>query len=159
MPPLSREHIIQVWKGKMPTDMSQRNSLAWLSYEDFEKLELLKAAFDVLGDHVVICDSEGNVLYANKAAETATGFSLEEMLGENPGDLWGVNMPREFYEKMWRVIKKEKKPFVGEVQNKTKDSVLYWQEVHISPVLNEKNEVKFFIGIEPNITDRKEREK
>lgn len=60
---------------------------------------------------------------------------------------------------MWHAIKVEKKPFVGEVQNKRKDGALYWQELHISPVLDREGTVRFFIGIEPNITDRKEKEK
>ena len=55
--------------------------------------------------------------------------------------------------------KRQKNPFVGEVKNKRKDGTDYWQEIHISPILAENGEVIFFIGIEPNITDRKKKEK
>lgn len=139
--------------------MTIREQFAWLSYKDIEMLEKLKVAFDAVSDHVVITDKDGNILYANSAVEKMTGFPLKETIGKNPADLWGGNMPKEFYENMWHTIKTEKKPFVGEVQNKKKDGTFYWQEVHISPVLDEAGEVKFFIGIEPNITDRKGREK
>ena len=139
--------------------MAIREKFAWLSYKDIETLEKLKVAFDAVSDHVVVTDKDANILYANNAVEKMTGFPLEETVGKNPADLWGGNMPQEFYENMWHTIKTEKKPFVGEVQNKRKDGTLYWQELHISPVLDELGEVKFFIGIEPNITDRKEREK
>ncbi len=139
--------------------MAIREQFAWLSYQDIEMLGKLTVAFDAVSDHVVVTDKDGNILYANKAVEKATGFLLEEVIGKNPADLWGGNMPKEFYEKMWNTIKVEKKPFVGEVQNKRKDGTLYWQEIHISPVLDYREEVRFFIGIEPNITDRKEREK
>lgn len=118
-----------------------------------------KAGFDLLGDHVIITDADAHILYANKAVERNTGFSPEEYLGKNPADLWGGQMPQEFYEKMWRTIKTEKYPFVAEVRNKRKDGTSYWQELHISPILNEKGGVRFFIGVEPNITDRKEKEK
>jgi len=124
-----------------------------------EQLELLRMGFDLLDDHAVITDSNANIIYANRAAEKNTGFSYAEMIGKNPGDLWGAHMPKEFYEKMWQTIKIEKKPFVGEVQNKRKDGTMYWQEVHISPILNAGGEVEFFIAIEPNITERKERDK
>ena len=117
------------------------------------------SSFDAVADHVVITDPEANIIYANKAAEQNTGFSRNEMIGRNPGDLWGGQMPKDMYEKMWRTIKIEKKPFVGEVKNKRKDGTEYWQEIHISPILWENGDVKFFIGIEPNITDRKEKEK
>ena len=133
-----------------------------LSVEEFKKrfkeLLPLKEGFDLIDEHVVIVDENANILYANKAVENNTGFPLSEVIGKNPADLWGGNMPKEFYEKMWHTIKEEKKPFVGEVQNKRKDGTLYWQEIHVSPVLNEQGDVKFFIGIEPNITDRKKRD-
>ncbi len=119
----------------------------------------MKDGFDHLVDHVIITDAHANILYANDAAEKTTGFSKEEMLGKNPADLWGGNMPDEFYRKMWRIIKEEKQPFVGEVKNKRKDGKEYWQELHISPILDQDGEVKFFIGMEPEITDRKTAEK
>lgn len=123
-----------------------------------EEIKPLKAGFDLVQDHVVITDENGNILYANKAMERNTGFSVDEVMGRNPGDLWGGKMPREFYERMWDTVKNEKKPFVGEVRNVRKDGTEYWQALHISPVLDEKGEAKFMIGIEPNITDRKEKE-
>jgi signal transduction histidine kinase len=48
---------------------------------------------------------------------------------------------------------------LGEVRNKRKDGVEYWQDLYISPVLDEDGQIKFFIGIEPNITERKAKEK
>lgn len=118
----------------------------------------LASAFDAIGDHVVITDSNAVVIYANEAVTRNTGFSRDAVIGKNPGDLWGGNMPKEFYEKMWHTIKDEKRPFTGEIRNTRQDGTEYWQEIHISPVLDTSGEVKFFIGIEPNITDRKQRE-
>lgn len=119
----------------------------------------LESGFESVQDHVVITDPDAHIIYANKAAEKNTGFSREEMIGKNPGDLWGGEMPKEFYEKMWETIKIERRPFVGEVKNRRKDGTEYWQELHISPILWDNGDVKFFIGIEPNITDRKEKER
>lgn len=124
-----------------------------------EQIQALKNGFDLLSDHVVITDTDSHILYANKAVENKTGYSHDEIIGKRPGDLWGGAMPKEFYEKMWQTIKMEKKPFVGEVQNKKKDGTVFWQELHITPVLDASGEVKFFIGIEPDITDKKEKEK
>lgn len=124
-----------------------------------DRVALLKKGFDMLGDHAVITDADAHILYANKAAERKTGFALEDMLGRNPGDLWGGNMSQEFYAKMWHTIKAEKQPFIGEVENERKDGRRYWQEIHISPVLDSGGEAQFFIAIEPDITDRKQKEK
>jgi len=122
------------------------------------EIESLKKGFDLLDDHVIITDADGNIVYANKAVEKNTGFSTSEVLGKKPGEIWGGRMPPEFYKRMWHTIKEQKQPFVGEVKNVTKQGKEYWQELHISPVLGKNGDIKFFIGVEPNITDRKQKE-
>ncbi len=118
----------------------------------------LKNAFDLIGDHVVITDENANIIYANKAAEDATGFSAAEIIGKNPADLWGGHMPKEFYHNMWKTIKEDKKPFMGEIHNIKKDGKEVWQEIHIFPVLAEDGSVRYFIAVEPNITSKKRAE-
>lgn len=123
-----------------------------------KKIEPLKAGFDMLRDHVVITDRDAHILYMNKTAEQVTGYSFVEAQGKNPADLWGGHMPNDAYEKMWQTVKVDKQPFVGEVRNTRKDGTEYWQELHISPVLDSEGEAQLFVAVEPNITDRKERE-
>lgn len=104
--------------------------------------------FDAFPEHVVVTDANAVIVYANKAAGEATKFSPQEMIGKNPADLWGGNMPKEFYDKMWKTIKESKKPFVGDVKNTRRDGSEQWQELYITPLLDVKKEVKYFMGIE-----------
>mgnify|MGYP001590927094 FL=1 len=67
-------------------------------------------------------------------------------------------MPPDFYKRMWQTIKTQKKPFVGEVHNVRKNGTEYWQELHISPILDEAQKVRFFIAVEPRIDDQKKKE-
>lgn len=138
----------------MRVPLSEERLLSYL-----EAVRTLAAAFELVDDHVVITDPDGNIIFANEAAERNTGYSWEQMRGNNPGDLWGGHMPKDFYERMWHRVKVEKLPFTGEVRNVRKDGTEYWQEVHISPILWGNGDIKFYIGIEPNITKRKEKEK
>lgn len=119
------------------------------------EIRSLSQAFDYVGDHIVITDANGIILYANKAVENVTGFFHDEIIGKTPGDLWGGLMGKEFYKDMWTAIKTEKKAFRGEVQNRTKEGMLYWQQLGIFPIFGDDDEVRFFIGIEPDITIRK----
>lgn len=123
-----------------------------------KEIEPLAITFDLLDDHIVITDSDANIIYANKATEEQTGHLVADLIGKSPGDLWGGQMPKEFYEHMWKTIKTNKKPFVGEVKNKKKDDTEYFQELRIFPVLDENQDIKIFIGIEPNIDIRKKLE-
>lgn len=123
-----------------------------------KQIENLKNGLDLSPTHIIIVDENANILYANKAVEQNTGFSQQEVIGKNPADLWGGNMPKKFYEDLWRTIKVEKKPFMEDVQNVRKDGTSYWQELFIIPILDENGNIKFFIGLEPNITEKKKRE-
>lgn len=122
------------------------------------ELEKFKIALDGTSDHVVITDSNGIALYANAGLERITGFSPEEVLGKKVGtkELWGGKMSPEFYEDLWRTIKVEKKPFVGEITNKRKDGTPYQALSSISPIMNKHGVLEFFIGIERDITKEKE---
>lgn len=129
-----------------------------LKYSFFE-LEKFKMAVDHASDQIVITDTQGMVIYANKATETITKYKISEALGKKAGSLWGGLMEKNFYENMWKVIKEEKKNFVGEITNKRKNGEKYITETHISPIVNEKNEVLFFVSIERDISRIKEIDK
>jgi len=104
--------------------------------------------FDQLSEHVVITDSDAIILYANTAASKTTKFSLQEIMGKNPSDLWGGHMPQEFYTHMWKTIKEQKYPFVGQVKNLRRDGAEQWQEMYITPLLDEKGKAQYFVSIE-----------
>lgn len=123
---------------------------------DLQKFQL---AVENASDHIIITDPEGSILYANKAAERITGYLKKEMLGKKSGDLWGGEMDKVYYQKMWKTIKEEKKVFVGELTNKRKSGEKYEVQLRISPVLDEKGNEIFFVGIERDITHEKEIDK
>ncbi len=116
-----------------------------------EELEKYKLSVDNASDHIVITDPDAHILYANAAASKITGYSNAEMVGKTPA-LWGHNMPKEFYEKMWKTIKTNKKTFEGEITNKRKDGQIYQAVTSISPILDSQGNIQFFVGIERDVT-------
>lgn len=110
------------------------------------------------GEHIIITDPDGKIIYANKAAETTTGYSLTEMIGKRPS-LWGGQMPKEFYEGMWDTIKNKKQRFKGEIINRRKGGQIYTALTDIAPVLGENGDIQFFVGIERDVTKEKEAQK
>ncbi|QQG52596.1 MAG: PAS domain S-box protein [Candidatus Falkowbacteria bacterium] len=120
-----------------------------------EDLKKFKLALDSSSDHIVITDSEGITIYGNSMVEKLTGYSLEEALGKKAGTLWSYPMPKDYYENLWKIIKTNKLPFYGELKNKRKNGEVYEARLDISPVLNDKGEAEFFIGVERDITHEK----
>lgn len=125
-------------------------------------LEKFKLAVENASDHIVITDADGKVLYANKAVEKITGYSNAEVIGKKAGsnELWGGQMKKDVYEKFWKTIKEDKQIFSGEFQNKRKNGEQYNANANVAPILDENSgEVKFFVGIERDVTKEKEIDK
>jgi len=129
--------------------------------EQLNDINTFKIAILNSSEHVIIADSEGTILFANNAAAQITGYSIEEMIGKKAGgrQLWGGHMDEDFYKKLWQTIKVEKKVFSGIIKNRRKNGEYYSAQASISPVLNEKGEVIYFIGNEKDITKELEVDK
>lgn len=123
-----------------------------------KEIKQFTPAFALLSEQIVIADENANIVYANHAAEELSRWPLSEIIGKTPGDLWGGQMPKPFYERMWKIIKEDKIAFTAEVKNKRKNGEIYWCETHIFPILNKDGSIRLFIAIELDITARKEKE-
>ncbi|MDD5693626.1 MAG: CHASE4 domain-containing protein [Patescibacteria group bacterium] len=127
--------------------------------EDYAgNLKKFQLAVENASDQIIITDPEGIILYANKSLKAISGFDVKEVVGKKAGTsgLWGGLMDREFYEKLWRTIDTEKQSYNGELKNKRKDGEEYDAALSVSPILDERNNVLFYVGIERDITKAKE---
>jgi len=125
------------------------------------ELQKFQLAVENAHDHIVITDPNGVVLFANKAVESITGFTREEIFAKKAGSkkLWGGHMGKEVYELFWKTIKIDKKVFIGEFFNKRKNGDNYIAESQVSPILDAHGEVIYFVGIERDITKAKQVDK
>lgn len=131
---------------------------AFQNGETQETLRRFKLAVDKASDHIIITDDTGKILHANQAVQRITGYKPEEIIGKTPS-LWGRQMPAGFYKEFWNRIKKEKKPFTGEINNMRKGGTPYTAEITVTPILNKQGEVVNYLGIERDITEKKENER
>lgn len=118
-----------------------------------ESLELLKVCFDASHQPTLITNSDVEIIYANSAWQNEFGYTLEEVLGENPHILNSGNTPLEIYEDMWRELKSDRLFQTDKIIDRRKDgtslnllttmfSVQHWNR-------------KFYIQILNNITEKK----
>ena len=120
-----------------------------------EKSELLIKALEASVNCIIITDKDANVQWTNKAFQELTGFEIDEVLGKNPKEfISSRKQTKEFYSQMWETIL-SKKPWKGELINKKKDGTLYDEELIITPVLNNDDEIVNFIATKQDITYRK----
>ncbi|MFW5702765.1 MAG: ATP-binding protein [Candidatus Dojkabacteria bacterium] len=115
------------------------------------RLIRFKEAVDNSADSIIFTDPQGKVVYANKAASKINGYSQEEIIGASPS-LWGGMMSKEFYQNMWETISEKKEVFYGKLKNKRKNGEIYDVELQAIPILDQRGRVKFFVGIEQDIS-------
>jgi diguanylate cyclase (GGDEF)-like protein/PAS domain S-box-containing protein len=115
-------------------------------------------AMESAASGIVVTDKDGNIQWVNPAFTRLTGYSSEEAIGKNPRILKSSFHDEAFYKNLWDTIK-AKKVWQGEVINRRKDGGLYYEEMTISPVLNEKGEIHQFVAIKQDVSARVETEK
>lgn len=126
--------------------------------KNFEKeISKLNLAIDQSPVGIIITDLNGILEYVNPAFEKNTGYSKEEVLGQSTRMLKSGITPNEIYHELWSTIKSGKM-WQGELVNKRKDGELYWENMTISPIYDEKGVVINYLGIKQDISERKKAE-
>lgn len=119
-----------------------------------ESLKKLSNAIDQASEMVVITDLNGTIEYVNKAAEKATGYKKEELIGKNPRIFQSGHYDGEFYKKLWNEISNGR-TWRGELVNKKKNGELYDEEVTISPIYDSHWHITNYVAIKRIITEEK----
>jgi len=120
-----------------------------------EKVNKLSKGIEQSPAIVVITNTMGEIEYVNPRFTEVTGYSLKETVGQNPRILKSGHHNTEFYQNLWNTISSGS-DWRGEILNKKKNGEEYWESALISPVKNEKGEIKNYIAIKEDITERKE---
>lgn len=118
-----------------------------------EHLLRLSAAFDQSANSIVITDIDGNIEYANPRFFETTGFTPDEVIGQNPR-IVKYEKSEIDYTELWSIITAGK-TWKGEFLNKTKNGKLYWEIATITPVKNYEGKIINYLAIKEDITTRK----
>ncbi|HKT70612.1 MAG TPA: PAS domain S-box protein, partial [Terriglobales bacterium] len=119
-----------------------------------EKLRKLSSAVEQAADVVVMTNREGAIEYVNPAFEKLTGYTREEVLGQNPRLLKSGSQDAHFYQQMWQTILRGE-VYRGVMINRKKSGELYYAEKTITPVLDAAGQITHFISNDRDITERR----
>jgi PAS domain S-box-containing protein len=114
----------------------------------------LITAIEQSAEAVVITNTNGDIEYVNPAFTWITGYSREEVLGQNPRILKSGKQDPGFYQQLWATIL-QGEIWHGELINRKKDGSLYTEEMNIAPVRSARGEVTHFIATKQDVTGRK----
>ena len=120
-----------------------------------EKLKLLGRVIEQSPVTVVITDKEGNIRYTNPKFTEITGYSLNEVVGQNPRILKSGEQSSEFYNELWKTILSGN-DWHGEFHNRKKNGDLYWESAVISSIVNDSGDIAYFFSVKEDITEKKQ---
>jgi PAS domain S-box-containing protein len=124
--------------------------------DGFDKLRLLDRAVTASTNSIVITDPnqpDDPLVYVNPAFERTTGYPAEEALGRNCRFLQGEDHDQPALEELRTAIYEERHCTVV-LRNYRKDGTLFWNELSVYPVRDEKGHMTNFVGVQNDVTER-----
>jgi len=122
--------------------------------EQKRKMESLLSSFDknVIASST---NTKGKIIYASEAFCKISGYTLDELLGQNHNIVRHPDMKKEFYKNLWNTIKLGN-IWKGEIKNKRKDGSFYWVDVVITPEYDINDKLLGYSAVRQDITSQKE---
>lgn len=119
------------------------------------ELKLTAKVMENDSNAILICDHMANIVLINPAFTEITGYSAEEIIGQNPRILSSGRQPKEFYQQMWETLLKEDH-WEGEIWNRRKNGEIYPEYLSVTVIRNDAGEVANFVSLFTDITKQKQ---
>jgi len=122
-----------------------------------EQLVKLSRAVEQSANLVIIADTQGRIEYVNPNFTRVTGYTPDEVIGQNPRILKSEKTSPEEFRRLWETITSGRE-WRGEFLNKMKNGELCWASASISPIRNHQGVITHFVAIEEDISELKRAE-
>lgn len=99
-------------------------------------------------------DTTGKILEVSNFFCEISGYSREELIGQNQNIVRHPDMPHSLFKELWQTIQSEA-TWVGEIKNLTKEGHSYWVKSRISPDYDSFGNHVGYISLRQDITAQK----
>lgn len=139
------------------TGFAQQVTISLMAAHTQAQVRLLTVALESAANALVITDTSGIIRWVNPAFTRLTGYSAEEAAGQS------IRLPKsdshtaDFYRNLWETILSGQ-VWRGEIHNRRKDGSLYVEDMTIAPVRDTDGEIRHFVAVKQDVTERKRRD-
>ncbi len=115
--------------------------------------KLLQLVIEASNDGIVVAEQgDDNILiYANPAFQRLTGYEVDEILYQDCRFLQADDRDQPGLETIRNAVRSNM-PCRQIIRNYRKDGSAFWNELSITPVFNEGDQLTYFIGIQKDVT-------
>jgi len=143
-------------------DITNRSWSGGLAYRQGiqETILLRDQAIAASSVGIVIADArlpDMPLIYVNPAFERMTGYAASEVLGSNCRFLQGQDTDQPAIDTLRQAIR-QGTHCTTVLRNYRKDGSLFWNELNISPIYDSAQQITHFVGVQSDITARKQAE-
>ncbi|MBL0124406.1 MAG: PAS domain S-box protein [Betaproteobacteria bacterium] len=119
-----------------------------------DQLRKLSLAVEQSPECIVITDADARIEYVNEAFLASTGYSREELIGQNPRILQSGKTPHVTHVAMWTALA-QGLPWKGEFHNRRKDGSEYVEHAIIAPLRQPDGSITQYVAVKEDITEKK----
>jgi diguanylate cyclase (GGDEF)-like protein/PAS domain S-box-containing protein len=123
--------------------------------ENEEQQRLAASVFSCADEGIMITEPDGTIIDVNHAFCRITGYSRDEVLGQNPRLLSSGRQDRDYYRAMWTSLI-NKGHWHNEIWNRRKNGEDYVQMQTISAVRDMHGQTQHYVALFHDITDIKQ---
>ncbi|MET0048942.1 MAG: EAL domain-containing protein [Sedimenticola sp.] len=137
--------------------MAQIASIAIERSRSVDKLRQSATIYQSTLEGVIITDADSKIVDVNNAFENITGYTREEVIGQNPRILQSDRHDSDFYYQLWHSLSASGQ-WRGEIWNRRKNGEIFPEWLNISSISDSKGKVTNYIGVFSDITSIKRSE-
>ncbi|GHC18403.1 hypothetical protein GCM10008094_05270 [Aidingimonas halophila] len=120
--------------------------------------DLLERIVNASEDGIVVAEQEGDeniLIYVNEGFERLTGYSADEILYRDCRFLQNEDSDQPALANIRQALA-EGRPCREILRNYRKDGTLFYNELSITPVYDDADQLTYFIGVQKDVTQRVE---
>lgn len=154
---LNEKRVYREFAFKIDTNEKSKVGLVSIDitkeYQSNNEIKRVLSAFERSNISVVMTDLNGDIEYVNSSWCRITGYTREELIGQNPRIVKSGYVSDETYRKMWKQLTSGK-IWNSEIKNIAKDGTAFWEESTIMPSFDKKGDINGYISFKVEINDK-----
>lgn len=127
--------------------IAKRVEEAVAKYRETEMNQILRKTVELSHNPIVVTNTDSEIVYANPAYEQVSGYSLEELTGENANILSSGTESLESFEEMYNALERGDTHVIKGMLNKNKSGETYEHDQTVAPIIIHNGSPDYFIGI------------